>query len=258
MSAGPAARIAPPRGGESHEAATRLWEEWRRTRDGAAHARLVGHYGEFAKMLAARCYRHRFSQELEFADYAQFALVGLLEAIDRFEPGRGVPFEAYAGQRISGAILDGAESLSERQRQIATRLQVRRERAQSMAHGDAAPGAAPLDPLQRLADIAIGLAIGFVLEDAGIYVSGDVVDSAASPYERLEMAQLCGRLVQLVDDLPDIEGRVIRHHYFQQIPFDQIAVACGLSKGRVSQIHHAALRRLRLLSARADTVLLVT
>ena len=110
---------------DDREAARGLWIDWARTRGADERARLAAHYREFARMLAARCFSNRFSQELEFGDYLQFAQIGLLEALERFDPDRGAPFEAFAERRITGAILNGTESLSEKQRQIATRLSVR-------------------------------------------------------------------------------------------------------------------------------------
>ena len=253
------AGLEPPPVPETPEALAALWAGWRAGGDAAARGRLVVHYGSFAHMLAARCYRHRFSVELEFGDYAQFAAIGLLEAIDRYEPGRGTTFEAFAGVRITGAILDGVESLSEKQRQIATRSAARRERAASLqAAGEKAAADAARAPLQRLADLAIGLAIGFMLESAAIYVDGDLPDAAPTPYERLEMDQLRRRVLALVDELPEAERRVVRHHYFQQIPFEQIARSCGLTKGRISQIHRAALERLRRRVVAGDDVVLIT
>lgn len=235
-----------------------LWDAWLRTRDHANREALVERYRPFARILAARCYSRRYSRELEFRDYEQYANVGLLEAIDRFDPTRGVQFEQYASQRITGAIFDGTESLSEVQRQISTRLAIHRERAKSLAEGLGTRTEAAGDALQRLADIAIGLAIGFMLEDAALYQGAESPDTAPTPYERVEIAQLRARLDRLVDELPDVERRVIRHHYYQHVPFEQIAAACGLTKGRISQIHLAALQRLRRLSAALPSVALAT
>jgi len=235
-----------------------LWDDWTTRREDAARERLVGHYTQFARILAAHAFSNRFSPELEFDDYLQFAMLGLLEAVDRFDPARGVPFEAYASRRISGAILSGVETLSEKQAQITARSQARKDRARSLAADGAPDAGAPADPLQRLADIAVGLALGVMLEGATVYVSGDPTDSARTPYDRVELAELRARLRRLVDQLPEQERRVLHHHYYQQVPFEEIARAAGLSKGRISQIHHAALRRLRQLSADDDSVLLVT
>jgi RNA polymerase sigma factor FliA len=97
--------------------------------------------------------------------------------------------------------------------------------------------------LERLADLAVGLALGFAL-DAGV----DESEGPSTPdnaYVRVELMQLRRRIAELTERLPESERRVIVRHYFQQLPFDEIALGLGLTKGRVSQLHHAGLRRLR-------------
>jgi RNA polymerase sigma factor FliA len=221
-----------------------LWSSWQDDRSQAHRDALVAEYTELVRIVAAKTYRKRFSDELEYRDYVQFGMVGLLEAIDRFDTTQGVKFETFASHRIQGAILNGTESLSEKQRQIAVRRRVRAERAKSLVEGDSK--ADRLDPVERLADTAVGVALGLLLDNAGMYLDGEP-STGNTPYERTELAQLRGRLAGLVDRLPPSERRVVRGHYFQQIPFDQIAEMVGVTKGRISQVHHAALRRLRKL-----------
>ena len=248
----PAPNLSP------EEENARLWSAWLHARDFEARALLASRYTGFARRVAARYYRQRFSLELQFEDYAQFAMVGLLESLDRFDNARGIAFEAFAAPRIAGAVLNGVESLSEKQRQICTRMQVRKDRARSLAEpGVTATTAEPANALQRLADVAVGLAIGFMLEEAVFYLVEDRIDPRPTPYEKLEIAELRKHLASLVDTLPETERRVIQHHYYQQVPFDAIADALGLSKGRVSQIHRAALQRLRQLNAQTHGAVLV-
>ncbi|WP_348011032.1 sigma factor-like helix-turn-helix DNA-binding protein [Roseateles sp.] len=95
-----------------------------------------------------------------------------------------------------------------------------------------------------MADLAIGFALGFGLEDSGL-VADDEASAPDNAYARLELAQLRRQLAELTGQLPDAEQRVIFRRYFQQQPFDEIAAGMGLTKGRISQIHHVALRRLR-------------
>lgn len=192
------------------------------------------------RRLAKRAYARQFGRELEFADLVQLGMVGLLESIDRYTPARGVRFETYAAYRIEGAILDGLSSYSELQRQLAFRREFLRDRAESLRNDDEG---ASKSALERLADLAIGLALGLSL-DADLEKS----DEPAEPdnaYARLELVQLRARLAELVEQLPAAERLVIVRHYFQQQPFDEIARGKGLSKGRISQIHHSALRHLR-------------
>jgi RNA polymerase sigma factor for flagellar operon FliA len=223
-----------------------LWAEWRERRSPEARELLVERYRELVRILAAKAYRHRYSEELEFSDYFQFGMVGLLESIDRFDPAYGAKFETYATHRVQGAILNGAESLSEKQRQIAVRSRVRAERAKLLADEQLSESGRAPEALQRLADVAVGLALGLLLDNAGLYLDGDPA-TGNTPYEQVELSQLRRRLVGLVESLPEAERRVIRWHYYQHMQFDEIAHEVGVTKGRISQIHHSALKRLRAL-----------
>jgi RNA polymerase sigma factor for flagellar operon FliA len=222
-----------------------LWQRWMACRSPDGREELVRYYTAFTRILAARCYTHRASQELEFDDYLQFGMVGLLESIDRFDPDVGVKFETFAAHRICGAILNGVESLSEVQRQTATRRRVVRERVESISENR--DEEAPPSALERLAEVAIGLALGFALEHTGLYCDGreDVLPDNA--YSRVEMRQFRERLAACVQSLAEQQRTVIHRHYFQQMPFDQIAETMKLTKGRISQIHRAAVERLREL-----------
>lgn len=222
-----------------------LWRRWFATRDPADRDALAQAHMRYVRILAAHCYAQRIGHGLEFADYFQFGMVGLLEAIDRYRPDAGAKFETFAGHRVRGAILNGIENLSEVQKQVSVRRRAMRERSASIAEGTAREA----DALDRLAAVAIGLAVGFALEGSCIYVEEDA-PAPDSAYTRVEMRQLASRLAELVRLLPAQERTVIQRHYYQQVPFDEIARQLSLSKGRVSQVHRAALERLNALHAR--------
>lgn len=224
-----------------------LWTRWFERNSPADRQNLVECYSSFTRILAAKCYARRTSHELEFGDYLQFGFVGLLESIDRFDPAVGVKFETFAGHRINGAILNGVESLSEVQRQTAVRRRVMKERTASLAEGASRE---PISALERLAEVAIGLALGFALEDAGMYTGSTEGAAPDNAYSRLELRQLSERLAESVATLPEQQRIVIHRHYFQQVPFDEIATAMELTKSRVSQIHRAALMQMRDLQKR--------
>ena len=213
---------------------------WANRQSPAERASLVDAYTPLVRRLAARVYRRRCGAELDYADLVQIGMTGLLEAIDRYSPARGVRFETYATHRIEGALLNGLPACSELQRQLAVRRELVRARSQSLQAADAQDRSA----LERLAELAIGLALGFALEDSAEAATPE----AAGPdnaYARIELMQLRRRLAELVEQLPEAERRVVFRHYFQQLSFEEIASGMALSKGRISQIHHAALRRLR-------------
>jgi RNA polymerase sigma factor FliA len=209
------------------------------------------------RTLAAKLYRLRWDNSVAFDDYFQMGAVGLMEASQRFDPTRGVQFGTFASWRITGAILNGLEQTTELHQQLAVRRKMNKERIDSLRrHAAQAPGspakqtpkAQPDDAvaaaLARISQLAIGLAVGFMLEDSGMFSAGH--ESAPQDgYAMLATQQLRQRLVHEVQALPEREREVIRSHYFQQQAFTEIAQRLALTKGRVSQLHSQAIARLR-------------
>ena len=219
---------------------TALWLE---TAGGSlpARERLIELHLPLVRMLAARLFARRIDHDLEFGEYLQFATVGLIEAIDRFDPSREILFRNFARHRIIGAVLNGIEHLSEKREQISTRKRLLAERHSSV---NAALHQDHKDVFQQLAEVAIGLALGFILDEP----ADSQQDEAILPenqYSRLELKQMQERIRTLVERLPQRERMVIKYHYFNHIPFNLIAETLGVTNGRVSQLHRQALELLR-------------
>jgi RNA polymerase sigma factor for flagellar operon FliA len=231
---------SPPRPDAAQDAA--LWARYLGGADNTCRNALVTRYERLVRILAARAFSNRISPELEFDDYYQFGMLGLLQALDRFDPAAGVRFETFASRRVAGAILDGVVTLSEKQQQIATRQRAIKERAASVSEGSTPRE----DAFQRLANVAVGLALGFLLEDTGLYVSEERTYPDNS-YSGIELRQLKKNVQAAVRQLPEQERRLVTLHYLQQHGFDEIGTQWSLTKGRISQIHRSALKRLRAL-----------
>lgn len=233
---------APGRGLSQEEEST-LWNSYVATRDGSVRERLVEAKLPFAKIIAAKVYAGRHHDEFEFDEYLQFAVVGLMESIDRFDPKGGANFGTYAGRRMIGAILTGIEKLSEKQQQISFRQRLVNERVASL-QPENKPDPASFEQLfSCLADVGFGIALTYLLDDSGMIDTGERTP-VASQYDRLEMKQLQQRIRGLLTTLPEMEQRVIRYHYLQNMPFHEIAKRCVLTKGRISQLHRNALALL--------------
>jgi RNA polymerase sigma factor for flagellar operon FliA len=228
------------------------WASYVRTRDSGTRERLIAAYMGFARMMAAKVYARRTLEGVEFADYMQYATVGLIEAVDRFDPARGVLFESFAAVRMTGAMLTGLESCSEIQRQIATRKRVISERLSSLADPTAQPDGAEA-VFARLAEMAIGLAVGFALEESGMYLQ-DEGEYADNTYTGAELRQLRSRVHVAVAELGPNQRRVIEMHYLQHLPFEDIANRMSLTRGRISQIHKEALQNMRGWLAKDSSV----
>lgn len=228
-------------GGGAADDEARLWRAWRERGDPLARQQLIGLHLDFARIMAGKLYARRHTGDIEFDEYLQLARVGLIESVDRYDPDLGAGFRTYASHRIQGSILSGLEALTERGRQLAFRRRIEQERLASLASRTEAGSE---DSFTRLASVAVGLALGFMLDDVGMYQAQDVA-YADNSYSTSESRQMQRRLLKLTADLPEREAKIIRHHYFQQVPFDDIAESLGLTKGRVSQLHRRALMMLR-------------
>ncbi|WP_433693417.1 sigma-70 family RNA polymerase sigma factor [Herbaspirillum seropedicae] len=224
-----------------------LWGAWRMRQDVSARERLVAHYLSYARIVAASYYRRRFHDEIEFAEYLQFASVGLLESIDRYDPEVGVSFKTFAARRMHGAILNGLELVTEKQQQIAVRKKLQAERRESLKSSEKKKqGKDATDTLFReLADVGIGLALAYLLDGTGMIEGSVELDERHGYYQHVELKQLHLHVRALVADLSEQERTIVHSHYMQEMPFTDIAAMLGLSKGRIAQIHKQALERLR-------------
>jgi RNA polymerase sigma factor for flagellar operon FliA len=216
-----------------------LWERYRSSAEPVVRLALAEAYDPFARMLASKVFAQRAFSGLEHGEYVQTARVALLESIDRFDATRGAMFETFATPRITGALLDALERSSDVQGQIAARRRVMASRVAALAAGRSPDD----DVFSRLAEIAVGLAVGLMLEDTGLHQDDSA--SLAEGYKGVELRQLQLRLGAAVERLPERQRQVIAGHYLQHCTFDEIAADLGLSKGRISQIHKEALEQLR-------------
>jgi RNA polymerase sigma factor FliA len=215
------------------------WRAWRIHGDHGAREALVLHHLEFARIMAAKAYANRYNAAFEFADYMQFATIGLIEAVDRFDHELQIGFRTFSAQRIRGAILDGIMRMSEQQQQIKTRQRIAAERAASLQDGKGGG-----DVFEQLASVAVGLALGYMLEGSGMLQSHEP-EAPDNGYQRIELQQLRQQLGRLVSGLPERERLVIKYHYMNHLPFETIANMLSLSKGRIAQLHRSGLEQLR-------------
>jgi RNA polymerase sigma factor for flagellar operon FliA len=208
-------------------------ELWRRSKRGCrdAAAQLTNRYAPWATAIARSIYRRVPAYPVDCEDFVQNAHVGLLEAIERFEPERGIPFQAFAKPRVRGAVFNGIRTIFGDRAGGAheARLSERLESLQEPAGGD---------PLEPLVQSIVGLALGYMLDDAAQVQN-------AGPLAYAQTHEQHQRLRVAVGGLPARLRDIIEGHYFRFVPFVDMASAAGLTKGRISQLHREALHALR-------------
>ena len=228
---------------ESPSDEAELWYRHIHDNDGSARNELINRYMRIARSIAARLFALRPIDNLDFGDYMQHAVIGLIQSVDRFNPERNITFSTYASHRIRGAILNSLPKTNEYLAQGAYRKRVRQERLRSLDQGGAATQSGE-KLFSEMVDVAIGLALGYMLEDSGM-LQEDSADQKSDPYNSMAMNRLQEQLKMIVEVLPEKEKAIIKYHYFGYVNFEDIAELLGLSKGRVSQLHQQALQLIR-------------
>jgi RNA polymerase sigma factor for flagellar operon FliA len=224
-------------------AASDLWRRFHMSATPEARDTLIEFYLPLARIWAARCYALRADDTVPFADFIQYGRVGLVESIDRFDPGRGVAFSAFAGHRIRGSILNGLTHESE----LAARREAWRHRARDRVESVAGR------PVEQLGNISfdemvamtLTLALGVLME----HEDGEPIDESiqGNPYAAAEVTQIRRKVHSLLQQIPERERAILTRHYYEHVEFQDIAREQSISKGRVSQLHSQALGRLRAL-----------
>jgi len=202
---------------------------------------IFSYHRNSARVIALGEYRRLPRQGLERSDFEQIAYRGLLEAIDRFDPLRGVPFEAYVRPRIKGLIADALSCSTEAGAMWREARKVQRQRVQSLLV-DSEGAEHKNDPMGQLADLVAMLAAGMMIAEPG----GDPEAADKNdPYTTLAWRQMQVAVERELATLPTQERLVLEHHYRGGVAFNEIADLLGLGRSRVSQIHRSALSRLR-------------
>lgn len=218
-----------------------LWKRFVSDRDSETRGRLIERYLVATRRIAAALYANRSDNSVDFGDYLQYARIGLLEAIDRYDPAKEANFATFATYRIRGSVLNGIEKATE---QLTQRAHYRRMRQERLSSIKEQADASTADAFARMVDLTLSVAIGHLLEDSGLWMA-DEADHSSDPYLLFELKRLRERLGILVDALPDRERQIIKHHYFEHKDFMDIAEIMGISRGRASQLHARGLKLLR-------------
>lgn len=200
----------------------------------------------------------RLPASVELDDVIQAGMMGLLDAIQRYEDDHGAQFETYAAQRIRGAMLDALRAhdwlprgVRRAQRRIDKALQAlehRLGRTPNEAEIAAELGLSLAD-YRRLLEEARGTQLLFY-EDLAPGAEDersedDAPDRQADPLARLEDRRFREAVVAAIEHLPEREKQVMGMYYEQELTLREIAAVLGVTESRVCQIHAQAIARLR-------------
>ena len=242
----------------SEEDLASTWEEYRRTREDDVRNVLMEHYLPLVKVNSERL-SNKLPDEVELDDLISAGIDGLRDALDMFDPLRGVKFETYCATRIKGAILDAlrnkdwvprlvrarANQLAECRRQLEAKLgraPIDHEIAEHLGLSET-----DFDRLNRDAHAVGVISLNRQFQDADstreVRETDVVADRRAeSPMRSVQQDDL-KRII--TKGLSKNERLILILYYYEEMTMKEIGATLDLSESRVSQMHSAILDRLR-------------
>jgi len=197
---------------------------------------------------------------VEIDDLIQVGMIGLTDALTRFDAAQGVQFETFATQRIRGAMLDelrGADWLSrgtrKQQRDIERAvhsLEQKLGRAPQESEIAKEMGMA-LTEYQEMLGKVRGTQLIYLEDMSGEdgdndYLDRHVTDEGNDPLSLLEDHRMRHALVEAIKNLPEREQYVMSMYYEQDMNLKEIATVLGVTESRVCQLHSQSIARLRV------------
>jgi RNA polymerase sigma factor for flagellar operon FliA len=239
-----------------------LWRRYKQGGDDAARERLVVAYSPLVKYVAGRM-ASGLPSHVEEADLISYGLVGLINAIQRFEPEREIKFETYAITRIKGAIIDELRSQDWVPRSVRAKAREIERAHQKLEHKlQRAPSDEEMArelgmEVQDFQDTILQISNSSIAALDELWTvgdsSGDQVslldtladDQSPDPSAALDQSDLRDRVAESISRLPEREKLVIALYYYENLTLREIGEVLGVTESRVSQLHTKAVLRLR-------------
>ncbi len=244
------------------QAINELWAEYKADGQRDARERLILHYSPLVKFVAGRV-AAGLPQNIEQADLVSYGIFGLIDAIDKFDPGRGFKFETYAISRIKGAIIDELRSIDWVPRSVRAKARAI-ERAYSKLENELRRSPeesevaaelewTPTELAQTLSQISFTglvalddlLAASSGERSGSATVSDTITDGKHDPVEAYEVDETKHLLADAINRMPDRERLVLTLYYYEGLTLAEIGDLLGVTESRVCQIHTKSILQLR-------------
>lgn len=239
-----------------------LWRRFTQNGDPAARERLVLAYSPLVKYVAARMTR-TLPTHVDEADLISYGLLGLISAIDRFDPSRNIKFETYAVIRIKGSIVDELRALDWVPRSVrADAGSIERASARLTHRLQRLPKAREIAnelgiPIMKLHESRRHISRSPVVALDQLGPANDRAENSVSlvetiqdplaldPAQAVEAKELRTRLADAIGSLPEKEKVVVALYYYEDLTLREIGEVLRVTESRVSQIRTKAMLRLK-------------
>jgi RNA polymerase sigma factor for flagellar operon FliA len=245
------------------ESIRQVWTVFKGSGDREARDRLILHYSPLVKYVAGRV-AAGLPSTVDQADLVSYGVIGLMDAIEKFDPERQIKFETYGISRIRGAILDELRAIDWVPRSVRAKAraadrayaklehQLRRSPTDAELAEELHTSVGELQVLFRQTQVAGVLQLDDVLFGRGDTTLGEqLADQSDGPGVQLEMAETRRILATAIDQLGDREKTVLTLYYYEGLNLAEIGEILGVTESRACQIHTKAVTQLRHRMARA-------
>jgi RNA polymerase sigma factor for flagellar operon FliA len=238
-----------------------IWHAYKSSGEHDARERLILHYAPLVKYVASRV-ATGLPASVDQADLVSYGMFGLIDALQKFEPGRGNKFETYAIPRIRGAIIDELRAMDWVPRSVRFK---QREIEKALADLESMLKRQPTEKeladrlgvsLQELHEVITQISFVSVLAlDETVSVGADrgekvslvdtLADKGFDPSTGVESQETRGLLAAAINELSEREKIVVTLYYFEGLTLAEIGGILGVTESRVCQIHTKAVGVLR-------------
>lgn len=243
---------------ESHLSNVELWKQWKEDQIVQAKKELIEFYLPLVDFVTGRL-AIGLPKNVAKDDLSSFGIMGLIDAIDKFDYKRGLQFETYASWRIRGAIIDGLRqgdwvprSVREKAKKIEDAYQKLEQhylRSVTDSEISAYLHISENEFQQMLQDIAVtsicSIDDPIREEDSETRLSLLIDDKAKNPEYKVNEFFLKESLAKAIERLTEKERTVVSLFYYDDLSLSEIAEVMSLSPSRISQLHSKAILRLR-------------
>jgi RNA polymerase sigma factor for flagellar operon FliA len=238
------------------------WEEYKANGSTSARDSLILNYSPLVKYVAGRV-AVGLPANIDQADLISYGIFGLIDAIDKYEPSRGIKFETYAISRIRGSIIDELRAIDWVPRSVRSKAR-QVEKAYSTLENKLKRPPSDAEIAEEM-DITVDelnaiytqlSTVSLIALDELMSVDGErgdklsLVDTledtkTASPMDAFESEEMKDILADAINRLPEREKVVVTLYYYEGLTLAQIGEVLGVTESRICQMHTKAVLALK-------------